>query len=108
MYIRGEGRMKLSNKPIRAMATVAACVLIGFGIVHGQERALSLPEAIDLALQHNREVQIAKYKVSAEVDKKRGARAGYYPKVTNQSSLLHVSDLQRVEIPMGSLGSIPG
>jgi outer membrane protein TolC len=100
--------MNLRNNPTRAMAIVAACVSIGFGIARCQERTLSLPEAIDLALQHNREVQIAKYKVSAEVEKKRGAGAAYYPKVTNQSSLLHVSDLQRVEIPAGALGSLPG
>lgn len=95
---------KVSN-PI---AVVVVSVLTWALAANGQERKLSLQEAITLALNQNRAVKIAHYRLQADKDKLRGVRSDYYAKITNQSSLFHVSDLQRVEIPAGALGSAPG
>jgi outer membrane protein TolC len=74
----------------------------------GQERKLTLQEAIDLALQQNHAVKAANYAVAAQEQKKRMAQSDYFPSITNESNMLHITDLQRVEVPAGALGSIPG
>lgn len=65
---------------------------------------LSLPQAIDLALRQNRSVQLAKLGITDSRQKRDIARAAYLPKIANQSSVLHVTDLAGVEIPAGAFG----
>jgi outer membrane protein TolC len=36
------------------------------------------------------------------------AESNYYPTINNDSNLLHITDLQRIEIPAGAFGAIPG
>jgi outer membrane protein TolC len=74
----------------------------------GQERKLTLQEAIDLALRQNHSVKSAHYAVAAEQQKRRIAQSNYLPTITNDSNLVHISDLQRVEVPAGAFGLIPG
>jgi outer membrane protein TolC len=70
-----------------------------------QERRLTIQEAIDLALHANHSLRAASYQVSAEEEKRRIAKSNYFPSITNESNLLHVTDLQRVEAPAGAFGS---
>jgi outer membrane protein TolC len=74
----------------------------------GQERRLSLREAIDLALRQNHAIRTGYYALAAEQQKRRMAQSNYYPTITNESNLLHITDLQRVEVPAGAFGVIPG
>jgi outer membrane protein TolC len=74
----------------------------------GQERRLTLQEAVDLALRQNRSLKSAHYAVAAEQQKRRIAQSAYLPTISNDSNLVHISDLQRVEVPTGTFGTIPG
>jgi outer membrane protein TolC len=65
---------------------------------------LSLSQAIDLALKHNRSIQLAQLEVVDSQHKKEIARSAYFPHIKNESSLLHVTELAGVEIPAGAFG----
>ena len=71
-------------------------------------RRLSLTEAVHLALSQNRALRIARLKVTANEQKKAGERSAYFPSITNQSNLLHVTELERIGIPAGALGTVVG
>ena len=75
--------------------------------VSDEVRHLKLEEAVRLALAQNRSLKIARLKIEENEHKKEGARSAYYPILTNQSNILHISELQNITIPQGSLGS-PG
>jgi len=68
---------------------------------------LTLPEAVRLALAQNRALKIARLKVLENEQKKLEARAGYFPEIKNQSSFLHTTSIENIQIPAGALGSIP-
>ena len=97
----------LKNFIARGTAVVAcACALASS--VMGQERRVTLQEAIDLALRANHSLRAASYQVAAEEQKRRIAKSSYFPSISNESNLLHFTDLQRVEVPAGAFGpSIP-
>src|SRR6266849_3046902 len=98
----------LTNAIIRWTAVVDCACAVASGAM-AQERHLTIQEAIDLALRANHSLRAASYEVSAEEQKRRIARSSYFPSITNESNLLHITDLQRVEVPAGALGSgIPG
>jgi len=98
----------LTNAIVRWTAVVACACAVASGAM-AQERHLTIQEAIDLALRANHSLRAASYEVSAEEQKRRIARSSYFPSITNESNLLHITDLQRVEVPAGALGSgIPG
>jgi outer membrane protein TolC len=71
-------------------------------------RRLTLTEAVHLAISQNRELKIARLKVQEYEQKKAGARSSYFPQVTNQSNVVHITDLQSVGIPAGALGAVAG
>jgi outer membrane protein TolC len=89
-------------------AKAMICALVLASVAVGQERKLTLQEAIDLATRSNHEVKASTYAVAAERENRRQAKSSYYPSITNDSSLLHITDLQRVEVHANSFGpSIP-
>src|SRR5713101_684130 len=94
----------LTNAIVRWTAVVAGSFTKTSGAM-AQERHLTIQEAIDLALRANHSLRAASYEVSAEEQKRRIARSSYFPSITNESNLLHITDLQRVEVPAGALGS---
>jgi outer membrane protein TolC len=71
-------------------------------------RHITLPEAVQLALKHNHLVRIAGYKVEESQHTKEKARSGYFPSISNQSSLLRVTDTEFIQIARGELGTIGG
>jgi outer membrane protein TolC len=73
----------------------------------GQARRLTLQEAVELAKRQNHSLKAAAYAVAAEQQKKRIAASDYYPVLSNETNVLHVTDLQRVEVPAGAFGTIP-
>jgi outer membrane protein TolC len=52
-----------------------------------------LQEEIQLAVNQNHAIKIARLKVEENQEKKAGERYSYFPSLTNQSNLLHVTDL---------------
>jgi outer membrane protein TolC len=72
-----------------------------------EARRLALTEAVQLALNQNRELKIARLKVVENEHKKAEAKAGYFPEIKNQSNFLHITALSNIEIPAGALGQFP-
>ena len=97
--------MKKRNYAIGRWTVVMVCVCAMASAAMAQQRRLTLPEAIDLALRANHSLRAAFYQVSAEEEKRHIARSSYFPSITNDSNLLHITDLQRVEVPAGAFGS---
>ena len=71
-------------------------------------RRLTLTEAVHLAITQNRALKIARLRVMEHEQKKAGERSGYFPAITNQSNILHITDLQNVAIPAGAFGTAAG
>lgn len=65
---------------------------------------LTLSQAIDLALKQNRSLKLAQLAVVDSEQKKRIARADYFPRIKNESTAFHVTEIQQLVIPEGSLG----
>src|ERR1700749_4190015 len=73
-----------------------------------QEKKLTLQEAVDLAVKQNHGLKAASFALAVEEQKRRIAKSNYFPRITNESDFLHITDLQRLEIPAGAFGEIPG
>jgi outer membrane protein TolC len=71
-------------------------------------RHLTLTEAVHLALAKNRTLKIARLKVLENEQKRAGEHSGYFPSLTNQSNVLHTTELQQVDIPAGAFGFVNG
>jgi hypothetical protein len=69
---------------------------------------LTLTEAVHLAISQNRALKIARLKVIVNEQKKAGEHSAYFPAITNQSNALHVTSLQNIGIPAGTLGAVGG
>ena len=93
---------------LRISAIACALLLSATSALTDELRHLKLTEAVRLALEQNRVLKIARFKVQENEHKKEGARSDYFPVITNQSNVLHISELQDVTIPAGALGSAAG
>ena len=69
-------------------------------------RRLTLREAVDLALARNHGVRLAQLSVDEKDRAKEVARSAYFPQVRNDTTLVHLTDTQLVEIPAGGLGIV--
>ena len=67
-------------------------------------RNLTLDEAIDLALEHNRTIAIAGKNTQHYQELRAQARADYFPKIKNHSEVSHLTDREGIVIPAGSFG----
>lgn len=68
---------------------------------------LTLDQAINLALKQNRTVHLHTLSVEESQSKKDEARSDYLPQIKTSGSVLHLTELQGVEIPAGAFGSYP-
>ena len=89
-------------------ATAAALLLCGASALTAEVRHLRLSEAVHLALQQNRTLKIAHLKVQENEHRKEGARSAYFPNLTNESNILHITELENVLIPPGAFGTVAG
>src|SRR6267154_2145247 len=71
-------------------------------------RHITLPEAVQLALTHNHDIRIAGYTVEEKRQAKQVAKSSYFPSIRNDSSFMHVTDTQLIQIKSGSFGSAGG
>ena len=94
--------MRLSRK--RALITVGLSVLAAAPQYSADIRHLTLTEAVHLALAQNCVLKIAWLKVLENEQKKTGEHSAYFPALTNQSNVLHISELQQIDIPAGAFG----
>jgi len=74
----------------------------------GEERHITLDEAVQLALKHNHLVRISRYQVEEKEHARQLTRSGYFPLLRNDSSVAEVTDTQFIGIPAGSLGEVGG
>src|SRR5690349_747341 len=100
--------MRKGIETMRKRAMIAACLLAMVSAASGQERKITLQEAVDLAVSQNRAMKIAQYDVAAQAQKQRGAKSDYFPVLHNDSNALYVNEVQRVQVPPGAFGAIPG
>src|SRR5499427_1873507 len=96
------------NRYVRISAIAGAFLLCANTALNAQVRHLKLEEAVRLALEQNRDLKIARFKVKENQERKAAARSDYFPTITNQSHVLHISELQDVVIPSGALGKASG
>jgi multidrug efflux pump subunit AcrB/outer membrane protein TolC len=98
-----------TGKPVGAAAVAVLLALTLTSLpAHATTKKLTLAEAVDLALQQNSALKIARARVRENQQKEVTARADYFPQMSNSTDLLGLSDKQLVTIPAGSLGAIPG
>jgi len=92
----------------RTWVIAAALLASTTSTIAGQVRRLTLEEAVQLAVQQNRGLKIARLKVKENEYKKDAARSDYFPTITNQSNALHISELQALNVPPGAFGTVSG
>ncbi len=93
---------------VRSLLAVGIAALSAPSPSAAETRHLTLTEAVHLAISQNRVLKIARLKVNETEQKKAGERSGYFPSITNQSNLLHISELQNIGVPAGALGQVGG
>jgi outer membrane protein TolC len=68
---------------------------------------LTLEQAINLALKQNHSIHLRSLSVDQMQSKKDEARSNYLPQLKASGSVLHITELEGVEIPAGAFGSYP-
>ena len=94
--------------PATVILVVISLLIGGAGQASAEMMKLSLPEAVDLALQQNTALKISRAKILESRQRIASATADYFPRLVNETSYMKVSDEQLVTIPAGGLGNIPG
>jgi multidrug efflux pump subunit AcrB/outer membrane protein TolC len=98
-------------RPTAAVLVIFAYALFGLGGKASAEdvkHALTLPEAVAIALKQNEVIKIGRAKVEESEQKIVSARAQYFPLLSNNSKYNHLTNNNLVTIPAGSLGTITG
>jgi outer membrane protein TolC len=96
------------------VSIVALLLSAGTPAAFGQQpetpapRRLTLREAVDLALARNHAVRLAQLSVDEKDHVKEVAKSAYFPQVRNDTTLVHLTDTQLIEIPAGGLGLVGG
>ena len=70
--------------------------------------ALTLPQAVELALKQNSMLKIAREKVTETNEGIVSARSQYFPRLSNNTKYVALSDRQLITVPAGALGNISG
>ena len=91
-----------------AMAGIAVLMALLALPAQAATRALTLQEAVDLALKQNTGLKIARARVREQQAKSVTARADYFPQLSTDLTMLGQSDKGLVTVPAGSLGRVPG
>ena len=92
----------------RFTATTGALFLCAISSLANEARHLTLTEAVRLALLQNRTLKIARFNVQENEYRKQAARSDYLPTITNQSNILHITELENLSIPAGAFGFAAG
>ena len=95
--------MKTALLAVTMAALAAGSTLWAAGV-----KRLTMAEAVELALKQNRTLKIARLQVQENQEKKASAKSLYFPTLSNETNVMHISELQNVDIPAASFGTIPG
>src|ERR1700761_3067180 len=68
---------------------------------------LTLSRAVAMGMQHNRHLTLARLAADESREKHAIAQAPYYPRITNESNALYLTELEGVVIPAGAFGNPP-
>ena len=98
----------IRGRSLRILAAAGVLLLLPASALRAEVRRLKLEEAVRMAVEQNRTLKIARFKVQENEHRKEGARSSYFPTITNQSNALHISELQDFTIPPGALGTAAG
>jgi len=90
------------------LAIIVCCTLFAPGRVSAETLKLSLPEAVDLALKQNTALKISRAKVLENRERIVSAKGHYFPQLTNETSYVGLTSHRSIQIPAGSLGTVPG
>ena len=101
-------KSRVSKPPAPAVAGILLVLAVCAAPMHAAPRKITLPEAIDLALKQNTSLKIARAHVRENQQKTVTARADYFPQLSNETSLMGLSDRELVTVPAGALGTVPG
>ena len=71
----------------------------------GQRRPILLEEAISMALNQNRTIAMAHKDTDHYEQLKAKARADYFPRISNNSEVSHITNREGIVIPAGSFGA---
>jgi multidrug efflux pump subunit AcrB/outer membrane protein TolC len=107
LYVIVKSRTAKQGAGVAALAAFCLVVMVA-GHASAAQVSLSLPEAVDLARKQNTSLNISRAKVLEARQGIVSAKANYYPHLTNDTQYFGLSNRQLVDIPAGSLGSIPG
>lgn len=109
MRLDTEPRSRRRTLPLTVILALSQLGLARVGLAQsGPPLELTLPQAIDLALKQNRDLQLAQLAVIARQRDKQIARAAYFPQIKNESTVLHITELAGVSVPAGAFGtSVP-
>jgi outer membrane protein TolC len=69
-------------------------------------RRITLQDAVQLALKHNHDIRIAGYSVEEKRQAKEIAKSSYFPSIRNDSSFMHATDTELIQVRAGSFGNI--
>ncbi len=107
LFVIVKSRM-MKPSAVRVTAALIFVLIFVASPAFGEMKHLTLPEAVDLAIKGNSALKIARFKVSEKGQKVGSTTADYFPRLTNDSWFLGVSDPQLVTVPAGALGNVPG
>jgi multidrug efflux pump subunit AcrB len=96
------------QKAPAAAVMVALAFFLGSGQALAETRQLTLDDAVALAVAQNSSLKIAGSKVREKSEKRNTVRSDYFPHLRNESDYFHLTNNQLVNIPAGSLGTVPG
>jgi outer membrane protein TolC/preprotein translocase subunit SecF len=91
-----------------AALMMALAFFLGSGQALAETRQLTLNDAVSLAVAQNSSLKIAGSKVREGSEKRNTVRSDYFPHLRNESNYFHLTNNQLINIPAGSLGTVPG
>jgi outer membrane protein TolC len=100
--------MKPQLRFIFALALSSVFALAEEPGITAPPRHIGLHEAVQLALRHNHNIHIAGYRVEEHQHAKEVAKSAYFPTIRNESTFVHLTDTQLIQIQAGSLGTVAG
>ena len=109
------------GKQLLVAASVVPVVLVSPLLLLGQQSGRATPEevssataihltlhsAVEMALAHNRHIELAHLAVTDSEAQKKVAQSHFYPNIKNESAVLHITKLEGVRIPQGAIGDTP-
>ena len=114
IYVAVKSRTREEHPPKPAAAIVVALVALIL-LAGGREasaeperHALTLSQAVELALRQNSVLKIGRAKVTESAQKMVSVRSQYFPLLSNSTKVMALSDKQSVTIPAGALGNVAG